>query len=44
MTPKAIRISVGARTLLALFALGLLLSAVSAGWICGRMCGGAISK
>jgi diguanylate cyclase (GGDEF)-like protein len=32
MTPKAIRISVGARTLLALFALGLLLSAVSAGW------------
>ncbi|ALV09247.1 GGDEF domain-containing protein [Roseateles depolymerans] len=32
MTPKAIRISVGARTLLALFVLGLLLSAVSAGW------------
>ncbi|SEL76769.1 diguanylate cyclase (GGDEF) domain-containing protein [Roseateles sp. YR242] len=32
MTPKAIRISVGARTLLALFVLGLLLAALSSGW------------
>lgn len=32
MTPKALRISVGARSLLALFALGLLLVALSTGW------------
>ncbi|WP_343635022.1 GGDEF domain-containing protein [Roseateles sp.] len=32
MTPKALRISVGARSLLALFASGLLLVALSTGW------------
>jgi len=32
MTPKAIRVSVGARTLLASFVLSLLLAAVSSGW------------
>ncbi|WAC74188.1 GGDEF domain-containing protein [Roseateles sp. SL47] len=32
MTPKAIRVSVGARTLLALFVVGLLFAAASTGW------------